>query len=40
VLVRRGPWGWILVGRDDPPEASLVIDDLAELPRALAEIGG
>jgi FMN phosphatase YigB (HAD superfamily) len=39
VLVRRGPWGWILAGRDDPPEATLVVDGLAELPDALARLG-
>jgi HAD superfamily hydrolase (TIGR01662 family) len=35
VFVRRGPWGWILGGRQ-PAEASVVIDSLAELPAALA----
>ena len=35
VFVRRGPWGWIQAGRDDPPEASIVVDDLAALPDAL-----
>jgi FMN phosphatase YigB (HAD superfamily) len=39
VLVRRGPWGWILAGHDDPPEATLVVDGLAELPDALARLG-
>lgn len=38
VLVRRGPWGWIQAGRDDPPEATLVVDGLAELPAALARV--
>ena len=33
VHVRRGPWGMIQV---TPPEAAIVIDDLASLPDALA----
>ena len=32
VFVRRGPWGWIQAGRSIPPEADLVVEDLAELP--------
>jgi HAD superfamily hydrolase (TIGR01509 family) len=39
VLVRRGPWGWVLAGRDDPQEATLVVESLAELPDALARLG-
>ena len=35
VFVRRGPWGWIQAGRDDPPEADLVVESLAELPLRL-----
>jgi HAD superfamily hydrolase (TIGR01509 family) len=35
VLVRRGPWAWIQAGRSSPPEASLVVESLAELPAAL-----
>ena len=35
VFLRRGPWGWIQAGREDPPEADLVITSLAELPEAL-----
>lgn len=35
VFVRRGPWGWIQAGREDPPEADLVLESLAELPSAL-----
>ena len=35
VFVRRGPWGWIQAGRADPPSASLVVEDLAELPLRL-----
>jgi HAD superfamily hydrolase (TIGR01509 family) len=35
VFVRRGPWAWIQAGRDDPPEADLVLESLAELPAAL-----
>lgn len=36
VFLRRGPWGWIQAGREDPPEADLVIASLAELPAGLA----
>ena len=35
VFVRRGPWGWIQAGRATPPEASLVVDSLEELPLRL-----
>lgn len=35
VFVRRGPWAWIQAGRTDPPEADLVVADLAELPLRL-----
>jgi FMN phosphatase YigB (HAD superfamily) len=35
VFVRRGPWAWIQAGRDDPPEADLVVGSLADLPSAL-----
>ncbi len=38
IFLRRGPWGWIQAGREDPPEASLVIESLAELPAALREL--
>jgi len=34
--IRRGPWGWIQGGRSRPPEADLVLENLAELPAALA----
>ena len=40
VFLRRGPWGWIHGGRDRPPEATLCVDTLAELPAALAELRG
>lgn len=36
VFLRRGPWGWIQAGREDPPEADLVVNSLAELPVRLA----
>ena len=39
VFLRRGPWAWIQAGRDDPPDASLVVPSLAELPGRLAEFG-
>ena len=35
VFVRRGPWAWIQAGREDPPEADLVVESLAELPLRL-----
>ncbi len=35
VFVRRGPWAWIQAGRTDPPEASLILENLAELPLRL-----
>lgn len=35
VFVRRGPWAWIQAGRTDPPEASLTVENLAELPLRL-----
>ncbi len=39
VFLRRGPWGWIQAGREDPPEADLVIRSLAELAAALQGLG-
>ena len=36
IFVRRGPWAWIQAPRDDPPEAVLTVNSLAELPAALA----
>ena len=39
VFLRRGPWGWIQAGREDPPDADVVIDSLAELPEALRALG-
>ena len=35
VFVRRGPWAWINAPRGDPPEASMVVESLAELPLRL-----
>jgi HAD superfamily hydrolase (TIGR01549 family) len=35
VHVRRGPWGRL---QPSPPEAALVVDDLASLPQALASL--
>lgn len=40
VFVRRGPWAWIHLGRDDPPEADIVVESLAELPKRLGPAGG
>lgn len=38
VFVRRGPWAWIQAGRTDPPEATLVVEDLVSLADALATL--
>ena len=38
VFVRRGPWAWIQAGRARPPEADLVVEDLAALPAALSRL--
>jgi HAD superfamily hydrolase (TIGR01549 family) len=35
VFVRRGPWAWINAPSGDPPEASLVVESLEELPISL-----
>jgi FMN phosphatase YigB (HAD superfamily) len=35
VFLRRGPWGWIQAGREDPPGADLVVNSLVELPLSL-----
>lgn len=35
VFLRRGPWAWIQAGREDPPEADLVIESLSELTAGL-----
>lgn len=40
VFVRRGPWGWIQAPGEDPPEAGLVVNSLAELPKRLGPAGG
>ena len=37
VFLRRGPWGWIQAGREDPPEADVVIESLLALPEALRD---
>ena len=38
IFIRRGPGGWIQAPRDDPPEATLTLASLAELPAALAAL--
>ncbi len=38
VFLRRGPWAWIQAGLTDPPEATLVVEDLASLADALATV--
>lgn len=40
VFVRRGPWGWIQAGQEDPPEADIVVESLAELPKRLGPASG
>ena len=40
VFVRRGPWGWIHAAGEDPPEADIVVNSLAELPKRLGPAGG
>jgi HAD superfamily hydrolase (TIGR01549 family) len=39
IFVRRGPWAWIQAPADDPPEAILTVNSLAELPEALTRLG-
>jgi HAD superfamily hydrolase (TIGR01662 family) len=39
VFLRRGPWAWIQAGRENPREADVVIESLAELPAALRTLG-
>ena len=38
IFIRRGPWAWIQAPADDPPEASLTVNSLEELPAALADL--
>jgi HAD superfamily hydrolase (TIGR01662 family) len=38
IFIRRGPWAWIQAPKDDPPEAALTVNSLAELPEALAKL--
>jgi HAD superfamily hydrolase (TIGR01662 family) len=39
IFIRRGPWAWIQAPADDPPEASLTVNSLEELPAALSRLG-
>jgi HAD superfamily hydrolase (TIGR01549 family) len=39
IFIRRGPWAWIQAPVEDPPEAALTVNSLAELPEALAALG-
>src|SRR5262245_59613613 len=39
IFIRRGPWGWIQAGRQDPPAAAATIENLGELPEVLARLG-
>jgi HAD superfamily hydrolase (TIGR01549 family) len=38
VFIRRGPWAWIMAGEADPPEATISINSLTELPARLVEL--
>jgi FMN phosphatase YigB (HAD superfamily) len=38
VFVRRGPWALIQAGRLNPPEATVSVESLADLPAALATL--
>lgn len=40
IFLRRGPWAWIQQPTGEPPEAALTIESLAELPFAIARLGG
>jgi HAD superfamily hydrolase (TIGR01662 family) len=40
IFIRRGPWAWIQAPTEDPPEATLTVNSLAELPAALAALAG
>jgi FMN phosphatase YigB (HAD superfamily) len=40
IFIRRGPWAWIQSPTDDPPEAALTVNSLAELPEALSGLRG
>ena len=40
IFLRRGPWGWIQALDGDPPEAAATIENLEELPAALARLAG
>ncbi|HLO35279.1 MAG TPA: HAD family hydrolase [Candidatus Deferrimicrobium sp.] len=39
IFLRRGPWAWIQAPSEDPPDAVLTVNSLAELPAALARLG-
>jgi HAD superfamily hydrolase (TIGR01549 family) len=39
IFIRRGPWAWIQQPTGSPPEATLTVESLAELPAALAQLG-
>jgi len=38
IFLRRGPWAWIQAPVDDPSEAALTVNSLAELPEALGRL--
>jgi hypothetical protein len=39
IFVRRGPWAWIQAPVEDPLEAALTVNSLAELPGSLGRLG-
>ncbi len=39
IFLRRGPWAWIQAPADEPPEAALTVNSLAELPESLGRLG-
>lgn len=38
IFIRRGPWAWIQQPTGSPPEATVTVESLAELPGALARL--
>jgi HAD superfamily hydrolase (TIGR01662 family) len=38
IFVRRGPWAWIQQPTGSPPEATMTVESLAELPGALGRL--
>jgi HAD superfamily hydrolase (TIGR01662 family) len=38
IFIRRGPWAWIQQPTGSPPEATVTVESLAELPGALGRL--